>query len=45
MSAVPNDVLKYVRDPQNDEDPQETAEWLVVCVKRIASYSVWPWHA
>jgi hypothetical protein len=19
--------------------------WLVVCVKRIASYSVWPWHA
>ena len=28
MSAVPNDVLKYVRDPQNDDDPQETAEWL-----------------
>ena len=28
MSAVPNDVMKYVRDPQNDDDPQETAEWL-----------------
>src|SRR5260370_26759433 len=28
MSAVQNDVLKYVRDPRNDEDPQETAEWL-----------------
>jgi pyruvate dehydrogenase E1 component len=28
MSAVPNDVLKYVRDPQNDDDPEETAEWL-----------------
>ncbi|SEF05630.1 hypothetical protein SAMN02787142_7139 [Burkholderia sp. WP9] len=28
MSAVVNDVLTYVRDPQNDDDPQETAEWL-----------------
>jgi len=28
MAAVPNDVMKYVLDPQNDDDPQETAEWL-----------------
>src|SRR5438445_6123818 len=28
MAAVPNDVMKYVLDPQSDDDPQETAEWL-----------------
>lgn len=28
MSAVPDEVLKYVADAKNDDDPQETAEWL-----------------
>jgi pyruvate dehydrogenase E1 component len=28
MSAVPDEVLKYVADSKDDSDPQETAEWL-----------------
>lgn len=28
MSAVPDEVLKYVAASQDDNDPQETAEWL-----------------
>src|ERR1700689_4036487 len=28
MSAVPDEVLKYVADAKADDDPQETAEWL-----------------
>ncbi|CAB3747385.1 pyruvate dehydrogenase (acetyl-transferring), homodimeric type [Paraburkholderia humisilvae] len=28
MSAVPDEVLKYVAASQDDSDPQETAEWL-----------------
>ena len=27
MSAVPNDVMKFVAE-ERDDDPQETAEWL-----------------
>ncbi|CAG9173631.1 pyruvate dehydrogenase (acetyl-transferring), homodimeric type [Cupriavidus pampae] len=28
MSAVPNEVMKYIPDAQGDDDPGETAEWL-----------------
>ena len=28
MSAVPDEVLKYVANAKDDNDPQETAEWL-----------------
>ncbi|CAH2778660.1 MAG: Pyruvate dehydrogenase E1 component (EC [Candidatus Burkholderia crenata] len=28
MSAVPDEVMKYVANAKDDEDPQETAEWL-----------------
>jgi hypothetical protein len=28
MPTVQNDALKYTSDPRNDDDTEETAEWL-----------------